>query len=87
MTVSDVMTNTVYTVGQDEDIQAAIDQMEQRQVRRLPVLDGGNNIAGIIPPSDLAPSFASNNVADFLLAVSYWSRKSEFILSRVSSRV
>jgi len=75
--VSDVMTTTVYTVGQDEDIQAAIDLMEQQQVRRLPVLDGDDNIAGIIAPSDLAPSFASNNVADFLLAVSYWSRKPE----------
>jgi CBS domain-containing protein len=73
--VSDVMTKTVYTVGQDEDIQAAIDLMEQQQVRRLPVLDADGNIAGIIAPSDLAPSFASNNVADFLLAVSYWSRK------------
>ncbi len=73
--VSEVMTKTVYTVGQDEDIQAAIDLMEREQVRRLPVVDGDGHIAGIIAPSDLAPSFASNNVSDFLLAVSYWNRK------------
>lgn len=73
--VREVMTSTVYTVRQDEDVQAAIDLMEQKQVRRLPVLDDGDDIVGIIAPSDLAPTFASTNVADFLLAVSYWSRK------------
>jgi CBS domain-containing protein len=73
--VKDVMTTPVYTVRQDDDVQEAIDLMEKAQVRRLPVLDDDGNIAGIIAPSDLAPIFASMNVADFLLAVSYWSRR------------
>jgi CBS domain-containing protein len=73
--VSDVMSKTVYTVRQDENVQAAIDMMESRQVRRLPVLDEQDKVVGIVAPSDLAPIFASTNVADFLLAVSYWSRK------------
>jgi CBS domain-containing protein len=73
--VSEVMTKTVHTVRQDDEVQTAIDRMESKQVRRLPVLDDEGHVVGIVAPSDLAPIFASTNVADFLLAVSYWSRK------------
>ena len=74
MPVAEVMTKAVYTVNENDDVQVAIDTMEKRQVRRLPVVDDSGNVVGIIAPSDLAPIFASMNVADFLLAVSYWSR-------------
>ena len=73
--VREVMTSPVYRIRDDEDAQAAIDLMEEKQVRRLPVVDRNDRVVGIIAPSDLAPLFASTNVADFLLAVSYWSRK------------
>ena len=55
-------------------MQNAIDLMKSKQVRRLPVVNTDGQVVGIIAPSDLAPIFASMNVADFLLAVSYWSR-------------
>jgi len=74
--VNDVMTKPVYTIRQEQDVDAAIELMEAKQIRRLPVVDDDNNIVGILAPSDLAPTFASTNVADFLLAVSYWNRKS-----------
>lgn len=73
--VKDAMTTNVYTVREDDDVQTAIDLMEAQQVRRLPVLGANDEVAGIIAPSDLAPMFASMNVSDFLLAVSYWTRK------------
>jgi CBS domain-containing protein len=73
--VRDVMTKPVHTVHQDDDVQAAIELMEAKLVRRLPVVNDGNEVVGIVAPSDLAPTFASTNVADFLLAVSYWNRK------------
>jgi predicted transcriptional regulator len=73
--VRDVMTKTVHTIHQDEEVDAAIQLMEARQVRRLPVVDDAGHVVGIVAPSDLAPTFASTNVADFLLAVSYWSRR------------
>ncbi len=73
--VSEVMTKIVYTIGQDQDVQAAIELMEARQVRRLPVVNAKGETVGIIAPSDLAPIFASNDVADFLLALSYWNRR------------
>jgi len=73
--VSEVMTKAVFAVHQDDDVEAAIELMKARQVRRLPVLDDEEKVVGIVAPSDLAPMFASTNVADFLLAVSYWSRR------------
>ena len=74
--IEEVMTKPVYTIRPDDDVQAAIELMEAKQVRRLPVVDDRNKVVGVIAPSDLAPTFASTNVADFLLAVSYWNRKS-----------
>lgn len=71
--VRDVMSWPVFTVHQDCDVQVAIDTMEAKKVRRLPVVDDDGKVAGIVAPSDLAPIFASMNVADFLLAVSYWT--------------
>ena len=73
--VSEVMTSPVYCIHENHDIQDAVDLMEEQQVRRLPVLDEDGDLVGIVAPSDLAPLFASTNVADFLLAVSYWTRK------------
>ena len=72
--VEKVMTKPVFTVRDTDDVQVAIDLMESKQVRRLPVLNEKSEVAGVVAPSDLAPIFASMNVADFLLAVSYWSR-------------
>lgn len=82
--VSDVMTKIVHTVHQDDDVEAAIALMEAKQVRRLPVVDDAGHVVGIVAPSDLAPMFASTNVADFLLAVSYWSRRPASAASTVS---
>jgi CBS domain-containing protein len=84
--VSEVMTKPVYTVRQDQDVQAAIELMEAKQIRRLPVLDDEDNVVGIIAPSDLAPIFASTNVADFLLAVSYWTRRTVVSAAAVDIR-
>ena len=73
--VTEVMTTPVFTIRDDDDVELAIDLMKEKQVRRLPVLDADGNVVGIVAPSDLAPIFASMNVGDFLLAVSYWTRR------------
>ena len=77
--VSDIMTRKVYAIRQDEDVEAAIQLMETKLVRRLPVVNDSGVVVGIVAPSDLAPTMASNNVADFLLAVSYWNRRSAVV--------
>jgi CBS domain-containing protein len=73
--VADVMTKTVFSIRDGQSAEAAIDLMKEKQVRRLPVLDEAGHLVGIVAPSDLAPLFASEHDADFLLAVSYWNRR------------
>jgi CBS domain-containing protein len=72
--VSEVMTKRIFTVEPDDDVETAVETMKTKLVRRLPVVDAKGNIVGIVAPSDLAPTMASHNVADFLLAISYWNR-------------
>lgn len=71
--VSDVMTPGVFTIRENEPVEAAIDLMKTKQIRRVLVVDAKGLLVGIVAPSDLAPVFASTNVADFLLSVSYWN--------------
>lgn len=73
--VSDVMTYLVYTIHEDEPVEAVVDLMKTRQVRRVPVVDREGKLVGIVAPSDLAPLFASTNVTNFLLSVSYWNHR------------
>jgi len=73
--VGDVMTKKLYTVQPEDDVDDAVDTMKSKLVRRLPVVNAKGDIIGIVAPSDLAPTMASQHVADFLLAVSYWNRK------------
>lgn len=52
ITVSDVATGTVWACGPDDEVQAALDTMKARRVRRLPVVDAGALI-GIISLNDV----------------------------------
>ncbi len=52
--VKEVMTNKVVTCHMDDDVQKAMDAMAENQLRRLPVVDSGNRIVGIIAQADVA---------------------------------
>ena len=54
--ISDIMTCNVCTCTQDEDITSAQMKMQQKQIRRLPVLDNNNNVIGILTLGNLARS-------------------------------
>ena len=84
--VNEIMTKTLFTIESDEDAEAAVALMKEQQVRRLPVVDSTGALIGIISPSDLAPMFASHDVADFLLAVSYWSRREGHAVQGAAAR-
>jgi CBS-domain-containing membrane protein len=51
--VKDVMSCEVATCGIDDDVQVALSTMKEARVRRLPVLDGQERLAGIISMNDL----------------------------------
>jgi CBS domain-containing protein len=50
----DIMTVDPVTCREDDDIDDAIDRMADHQVRRIPVVDEGNHILGIISQADVA---------------------------------
>jgi len=53
MKVGEVAGRTVWTCGPDEDPRAALAVMGQHQVRRLPVVDVGGTLVGMISMNDL----------------------------------
>jgi CBS domain-containing protein len=52
--VSEVMSTGVSTCRREDDLQQALNLMEEHQVRRIPIVDGGNRIVGIIAQADVA---------------------------------
>jgi CBS domain-containing protein len=52
--VREVMTTSVVTCRDDDDIQTAMDTMATQQLRRVPVVDDGNTLIGIIAQADIA---------------------------------
>lgn len=52
--VEEVMTRNVVTCRTDDDLQNALEIMAEYQLRRIPVIDSGNRIIGIIAQADVA---------------------------------
>ena len=52
--VEAVMTRTPVTCRDDEDLENCLDAMEKHQIRRMPIVDGGGRIVGIIAQADIA---------------------------------
>jgi len=53
-TIGDVMSSEVVFCFEDEEIEQAAQLMEQRQIRRLPVLNGEKRLVGIVSLGDIA---------------------------------
>jgi CBS domain-containing protein len=56
LTVSSVLTNKLVVVHESDSVEAAEQQMQQHQVRRLPVTDQGGKPVGMLSLNDLARS-------------------------------
>ena len=52
--VREVMTEDIVTCGENDDIQETMEAMSQHQLRRILVVDGDNNLVGIIAQADIA---------------------------------
>jgi CBS domain-containing protein len=48
------MTREVFSCRPEDDLQKALELMERRQVRRIPIVDRQNRIVGIIAQADIA---------------------------------
>ena len=54
MKVADVMTNTALTVAEDDPVEKCLRVMQDRQVRRVIVVDEDNACCGIVALADIA---------------------------------
>jgi len=59
--IADVMTRDPECVKADEPIDRALEMMESRQVRRIPVIDGAGKLVGIIAQADIATRLHDDN--------------------------
>lgn len=52
-TVREVMTPSVRTCKQDDDLKDVMQTMASEQVRRIPIVDDGGNLVGIVSQADI----------------------------------
>ena len=67
--VSEVMSAKPVSIGPDEDVAAAEKMMGDRQIRRLPVVDGGK-LVGIIVTAQIARAGNDRSVGETLKEIS-----------------
>jgi CBS domain-containing protein len=52
--VKDVISKALYTCAPGDDVRSALETMKSRKVRRLPVVEQGGRLAGIVSIHDIA---------------------------------
>jgi CBS domain-containing protein len=67
--VSEVMSSNPVTIGPDEDVADAEKKMADRQIRRLPVVEGGK-LVGIIVTAQIARAGNERKVGETLKEIS-----------------
>ncbi len=70
MTAKDVMTSDVVCCSPDDDIAVAIEVMESKQVRRLPVTDSHKTMIGMLSLGDISRKVSKKMSGEVLFAVS-----------------
>lgn len=70
LTVGDLMTHQVFTVNLDTDAEDCFNLMEEKQVRRLVVVDEGGQVCGIVAQADVARQAPARKTAEVVRDVS-----------------
>lgn len=70
MTAKDVMTKDVVCCSPDDDVQIAIEVMEAKKIRRLPVTDGHKTMVGMLSLGDISQKVGKELSGEVLRAVS-----------------
>lgn len=68
--VSEVTTDNLVTVEQDDDLQACCEKMEANQIRRVPVVDKNGGCCGIVAQADIARHGSEHATAEVVRDVS-----------------
>ena len=70
MTAKDVMSTDVACCSPDDDIEVAIEFMEAKQIRRLPVTDSHKTMIGMLSLGDISHKVSKDLSGEVLRAVS-----------------
>ncbi|HUJ14236.1 MAG TPA: CBS domain-containing protein, partial [Thermoanaerobaculia bacterium] len=70
VTVRDVMTNNVVTIRDTDKVDRALELMEEKLVRRLPVVNDDDKLVGIVSEADLVAKMPAMRVARLVRSVS-----------------
>jgi CBS domain-containing protein len=70
ITAKDVMTKNVMCCSPDDDLQVAINAMEAKKIRRLPVTDSHNAMVGMLSLGDISHKVGRELSGEVLRAVS-----------------
>ena len=62
--VRDIMSTSLVTISEDEDIQTAAKRLLRGETNHLPVLDDANRLVGIVTTFDISKAVASNGKGD-----------------------
>jgi len=69
-TTREVMSSPVVTVNPDTDIERVCEILEQRRVRRLPVVDAQGDLVGMVAQADIATHAPERETADVVRSIS-----------------
>lgn len=69
-TAREVMSSPVVTATEDTSVEDCVGQMEQYQIRRMPVVDAAGNCRGIISQADIARLGSERDTAELVRDVS-----------------
>jgi CBS domain-containing protein len=70
LTAGDVMTRSIVYCFEDDDIEHAVHLMEERQIRRLPVLNKDKRMVGMLSMGDISQAATHELSGEFMEAVS-----------------
>ena len=70
MTAEDVMTKNVVCCSPDDDIDVAIEVMQEKQIRRLPVTDSRKTMIGMLSLGDISHKVSKELSGEVLRSVS-----------------
>ena len=70
LTARDVMTPGAVCCGEGDDAEDAMEMMENRRIRRLPVLDSRSQLVGMVSLGDISHAMPEDVSAEVLQAVS-----------------
>lgn len=70
LTARDVMTEGIAWCWEDDDLNTAVQKMEEQQLRRMPVMNTEKRMVGILSLGDISHSLGRKQIGEFASAVS-----------------